>query len=75
MQSFNNKDQKKKKNSFLIQGWLGFFVVVVKVRAFTVVVLKILAFRTLKSYFIYITTSLYNIPNIKCSIFLPLHLK
>ena len=40
-----------------------------KVRAFTVVVLKILAFSTSKNYFIYFTTSLYNTTNIKCSIF------
>ena len=59
MQSFTNKDQKKKKKNqnkkktknkkiffifYLILGWLGFFVV--EVRAFTVVVLKILAFST-----------------------------
>ena len=45
------------------------------VKAFTVVVLKILAFSTLKSYFIYFTTPLYNTPKIKCSNFLPFHLK
>ena len=40
-----------------------------EVRAFTVVVLKILAFSTSKNYFIYFTTSFYNIPSTKCSIF------
>ena len=44
-----------------------FFFLLVEVRAFTLVVLKILAFSTSKSYFIYFTTSLYNTPNIKCS--------
>ena len=37
--------------------------------------LKLLPFSTSKSYFIYFTTSLYNTPNIKYSIFLSLHLK
>ena len=40
------------------------------VRAFTLVVLKILAFSISKSYFIYFTTLLYNTPNIKCFLFL-----
>ena len=36
--------------------------------------LKILTFSNSKSYFIYFNTSLYNTPNIKGSIFLPLYL-
>ena len=61
---------------FLIIGWLGFFYVCVEVRVFIVMILKILAFSTSKSYFIYFTTSLDNAPNIKYSIFfLSLHLK
>ena len=59
---------------FLILDWLGFFVVVVEVRALIGVVLKILVFNT-TNYFIYFTTSLYNTSNIKCSILLSLHLK
>ena len=51
------------------------FYFVVEVRAFTMMVLKNLAFSTSKSYFIYFITLLYNIPNIKCSIFLSLILK
>ena len=52
-----------------------FVVVVVEVRAFVMVVLKILAFST-SNYFIYFTTLLYyNTPNIKSSILLSLHLK
>ena len=47
----------------------------IEIRAFTMVVLKILAFSTSKSHFIYFTTSLYNTPNIKCYIFLSIHLK
>ena len=39
------------------------------VRAFTLMMLKILAFSSSKSYFIYFIISLYNTPNIKCSIF------
>ena len=58
---------------FLILGWLGFFFGV-EVKAFTVVTLNILA-NTSKMYFIYFTTLFYNTPNIKCSIFLSLHLK
>ena len=46
-----------------------FFFGGVEVRVFTVVVLKFLAFITSKSHFLYFTTSLYNLPNIKCSIF------
>ena len=42
-----------------------FFVV----RAFPLMMLKILAFSTSKSYFIYFIISLYNTLNIKCSIF------
>ena len=43
-------------------------------RAFTMVMLKNLAFSNSKNYFIYFKTLLYNTLNIKCSIFLPLHL-
>ena len=43
-------------------------------RAFTMVVLKNLTFSNSENYFIYFKTLLYNIPNIKSSIFLPLHL-
>ena len=76
MQSFTNKDKNKNKIMFfLILGWLGFFFFLVEVRAFTVLMLKILVFSISKSYFIYFTTSLYNTPNIKCSIFLPLYLQ
>ena len=39
------------------------------VRAFTLIMLKILTFSTPKSYFIYFIISLYNTLNIKCSIF------
>ena len=69
MQSFTNKDKNKnKKMFFLILGWLGFFFFFfffcgVEVRAFTVVVLKILVFSNSKNYFIYFTTSFYNTPN------------
>ena len=53
-----------------------FFFLFDEVRAFTVVVLKFLAFSISKNYFIYFTISLYNTPNIKCSIFfLTFHLK
>ena len=37
-----------------------FIIYLVEVRAFTMVLLNILAFSTLKSYFIYFITSLYN---------------
>ena len=47
-----------------------FDFIFVEVRAFTLVVLKILVFSTSKNYFINFTTSFYNTPNIKCSIFL-----
>ena len=41
MQSFTDKDKKKNKiKFFLILGWVGFFLFV-KIRAFTVMVLKI----------------------------------
>ena len=43
-------------------------------KAFSSRMLKILAFNNSKHYFIYFYTSLFNIPNIKCSIFLALHL-
>ena len=39
------------------------------VKAFTSRMLKFFAFNNSKHYFIYINTSLYNIPNIKSSIF------
>ena len=51
------------------------FIFIFEVKAFTVVILKTLAFSTSKSYFIYFITSLFNTSNIKCSIFLPFHLK
>ena len=74
MQSFPNKDKKKNKIIFfLIVGWLEFFYFFyffwIEVRAFKVVVLKFLTFSIKKSYFIYFTTSLYNTPDVKCSIF------
>ena len=81
MQSSTNKDKNKNKIMFfLILSWLELlllfcFVLFVEVRAFTVMVLKLLAFSTSKNYFIYFTTSLYNTHNIKYSIFLSLHLK
>ena len=45
-----------------------------QLRAFTMMVLKILAFHNSKNYFIYFNTLFYNTPNINDSIFLPLHL-
>ena len=66
------KTKNKKQNNvfFLILGWLGFFFCLFdEVRAFTVVVLKFLAFSISKNYFIYFIISLYNTPNIKYSIF------
>ena len=80
MQSFTNKDKNKNKMMFFffntrLARIFFFFFFFVEVRAFTVMVLKILAFSTSKSYFIYFTTSLYNASNIKCSILLSLHLK
>ena len=80
MQLSTNKDKNKNKIMFfLILGWLGFFFfffgLLLKL-AFTAVLLKILAFSTSKSNFIYFIISLYNTPNIKCFIFfLSLHLK
>ena len=76
MQLFTNKD-KQKQNNVLFNTTLAriFFFFFFEVRAFTLVVLKILAFNTSKSYFINFTTSLYNTPNIKCSIFLSFRLK
>ena len=77
MQLSTNKDKKQKQNNVfsLKLGWLK-KKFIIEVRAFTVVVLKILVFNTSKSYFIYFTTSLYNTPNNKCSIFfLSLHFK
>ena len=68
MQSFTNKD--KIMFFFLILGRDFFFLV--EVKAFTVVLLKILAFSISESYFI---TLLYSTLNIKYSIFLSLHLK
>ena len=72
MQSSTNKNKKQNNVFFLIIGWLRFFFFFFlfdEVRAFTVVVLKFLAFSISKNYFIYFTISLYNTPNIKCSIF------
>ena len=72
MKSSTNQDKNKNKvisfflNTRLAMIYLLFFVV--EIRAFTVVVLNILAFSTLKSYFTYFATPLYNTPNIKCSI-------
>ena len=74
MQSFTNKEKKHKIILFFntrLTRIFNFF----KVRVFIVVVLKNLAFSISNSYFIYFTTSLYNTPNIKCSIFLPLYLQ
>ena len=75
MQLSTNKNKNKKKifNTRLAKFFL--FFVVVEIRAFTVMVLKILAFSISKSYFIYFTTSFYNTLNIKCFFFLSLHLK
>ena len=44
------------------------------VRAFSSMIVKILAFSISKIYFIHFNISLYNTPNIKGSIILPLHL-
>ena len=74
MQSFTNKEKNPKIILFFntrLTRIFNFF----KVRVFIVVVLKNLAFSISNSYFIYFTTSLYNTPNIKCSIFLPLYLQ
>ena len=45
------------------------FIFIFEVKAFTVVILKTLAFSTSKSYFIYFIILLYNTLNIKCSYF------
>ena len=79
MQSFTNKDKNKNNFFFLILGWLGFFIFIfifidVEIRAFIVVVLKILTFSTLKNYIIYFTTSLYNTPSIKCLIYIYIYI-
>ena len=74
MQSFTNKEKKHKIILFFNTRLTRIFNFC-KVRVFIVVVLKILAFSISNGYFIYFTTSLYNIPNIKCSIFLPLYLQ
>ena len=68
MQSSINKDKNKNKIIYFFNTRLARFVLV-EVRAFTVVVLKNLAFSTSKSYFICFTTILYNTSNTKCSIF------
>ena len=52
------KIKTKKKKCFFNTRLVMIFFFFVKVRAFTVVVLKILIFSTSKSYFIYFTTSL-----------------
>ena len=65
MQSYTNKDKNKNKIMFFCLD----FIFIFEVRAFIVMVLKILAFSNSKSYFIYFTTSLCNTPNIKYSIF------
>ena len=78
MQLFTNKDKNKKQNNvffFLNTKLARIFVVVFKVRVFIVALLNFLTFSTLKNYFIYFTTSFYNISNIKYSIFLLFHLK
>ena len=68
MQSFTNKDKNKNKIMFFFNTRLvRIFFFLVEVKAFTVMVLKILAFSTSKSNFIYFITSLCNIPNIKSS--------
>ena len=59
---------KQKQNNVFFNTRLTRIFVVVEVRAFTIVVLKILAFSISKIYFIYFITSRYNTPNIKCSI-------
>ena len=78
MQLFTNKEKNKNKINFFFLNTRRariFVLVVVEVRAFAMMVLKILAFST-SNYFIYFTTLLYyNTPNIKCSILLSLHLK
>ena len=79
MQLSINKDKNKNKIVFFFfntkLAMIFFFWI--EVRAFTVAVLKVLAFSTSKNYFIYFTTSFYDTLNIKCSIFflLSLHLK
>ena len=57
---------------FLILSWLGFFLV--EVRAFIVVVLKLLAFNTLKNYFLFYHPTLQYI-QYQMFYFLLLHLK
>ena len=67
MQSFTNKN---KIMSFFNTRLARIIIIfLVEVREFTLVVLKILAFGTSKSYFIYFTTSLYNTANNKCFIY------
>ena len=73
MQSSINKDKHKNKiicffNTRLARFYFYFYFFV-EVRAFTVVLLKNLAFSISKGYFICFTTILYDTSNIKCSIF------
>ena len=73
------KKKKKQNNGFFNTRLARFFLCVcvcvcVEVKAFTVVTLNILANNS-KMYFIYFTTLFYNTSNIKCFIFLSLHLK
>ena len=66
MQSSTNKNKNKNKMmSFNTRLAMTFFFFWVEIRAFVVVVLKNLAFSTLKSFYHLI----YNRPNVKCSIF------
>ena len=69
MQSSTNKDKNKNKIMFSFSTRVA-RILFFEVRAFIVVVLKILAFSISKNYFIYFNTPLYNTSNIKCSIFL-----
>ena len=60
---------------FLILSWLGFFFFfLVEVRAFIVVMLKLLAFNTLKNYFLFYHPTL-QYTQYQMFYFLLLHLK
>ena len=58
IQSFINKDKNKNKIMFSCNTRLAGFFFLVEVRVFTMLVLKILIFSTLKIYFIYFTIHL-----------------
>jgi len=76
MQSSTDKDQNKNKIMFFFFNIrLARNCSLVEVKEFIVVVLKVLAFNTSKSYLIYFTTSLYNTSNFKYSIFFTISFK